>query len=94
MMERLTSVTDLVIDLNGSSCCASSLSYTPDIACLVLKTVVKLKGIHTWMYVDVAAYLPMFLKNSLGLAKLKFWALMSSGSGSGTVVPEVILRRQ
>ncbi len=24
MMERLTSVTDLVIDLNGSSCCASS----------------------------------------------------------------------
>jgi hypothetical protein len=38
-------------------------------AFLVLKTVVKLKGIRTWMYVEVAAYLPMFLKNNLGLAK-------------------------
>ncbi len=41
-------------------------------AFFVLKTVVKLKGIHTWMYVEVAAYLPMFLKNKLGLAKSKF----------------------
>ncbi len=45
-------------------------------------------------YVDeVAAYLPMFLKKSFGLAKSKFWALMSSGSGSRTVEPELILRR-
>ncbi len=62
-------------------------------ACLVLNMVVKLKGMHTWMYVEVAAYLLMFLKNNFGLAKSKFWALMSSGSGSGTVVPELILRR-
>jgi hypothetical protein len=41
-------------------------------ACLVLNTVVKLKGMRTWMYVEVAAYLPMFLKNSFGLAKSKF----------------------
>ncbi len=60
-------------------------------ACLVLNTVVKLKGIRTWMYVEVAAYLPIFLKNNLGLAKSKFCVLMSSGSG--TVIPEVILRR-
>ena len=93
MMERLTSVTDLVIDLNGSSCWASNWSYTPAMAVLVLHTVVKLNGIRTWMYVEVAAYLPIFLKNSFGLAKSKFCALMSSGSGSGTVVPEVILRR-
>jgi hypothetical protein len=39
---------------------------------LVLNTVVKLKGMRTWMYVEVAAYLPMFLKNSFGLAKSKF----------------------
>ncbi len=44
------------------------------------------------MYVEVAAYLPIFLKNNLGLAKSKFCALMSSRSGSGTVIPEVILR--
>ncbi len=62
-------------------------------ACFVSKSVVTLKGIQMWMYVEVAAYFPMFLKNSLGLAKLKFWALMSSGSGSGTVEPEFILRR-
>ncbi len=62
-------------------------------ACFVLKRVVKLKGIQMWMYVEVAAYFQMFLKNSLGLAKSKFWALMSSGSGSGTVKPELILRR-
>ncbi len=59
MMERLTSVTDFVIDLNGSSCWASSWSYTPAMACLVLNTVVKLNGIRTWMYVEVAAYLPI-----------------------------------
>ncbi len=62
-------------------------------ACLVLNTVVKLKGIRTWMYIEVAAYLPIFLKNNLGLAKSKFCALMSSGSGSGTDDPELILRR-
>ncbi len=62
-------------------------------AYFMLKTVVKLKGMRTWIYVEVAAYLPMFLKNSLGLAKSKFWALISSGSGSGTVEPELILRR-
>jgi hypothetical protein len=62
-------------------------------AFFVLNTVVKLKGIRTWIYVEVAAYFPIFLKNNLGLAKSKFWALISSGSGSGTVVPEVILRR-
>ena len=93
MMERLMSVTDLVIDLKGSSCWASSWSQTPAMACLVLNTVVKLNGIRTWMYVEVAAYLPIFLKNSFGFAKSKFWALMSSGSGSGTVEPELILRR-
>ena len=41
-------------------------------AYFVLMTVVKLNGIRTWMYVEVAAYLPMFLKNSLGFAKSKF----------------------
>ncbi len=41
-------------------------------ASLVLKTVVKLKGIRTWMYVEVAAYLPIFLKNNFDLAKSKF----------------------
>jgi len=49
MMARLTSVTDLVIDLNGSSCLSRSCSYTPAMACFVLKTIVKLKGILTWM---------------------------------------------
>jgi hypothetical protein len=62
-------------------------------AFFVLNTVVKLKGIHTWMCVEVAAYLPIFLKKNLGFAKSKFWALMSSGSGSGAGIPEVILRR-
>ncbi len=62
-------------------------------AFFVLNTVVKLKGIGTWMYVEVAAYLPIFLKNNFGFAKSQFWALMSSGSGSRTVDPEVILRR-
>jgi hypothetical protein len=93
MMARLTSVTDLVIHLNGSSCLSRSCSYTPAMACLVLKTIVKLKGILTWMYVDVAAYFLMFLKNNLGLAKLNFCVFMSSGSRSGTVDPELILRR-
>jgi hypothetical protein len=45
------------------------------------------------MKVEVATYFPMFLKNNFGSAKLKFCALMSSGSGSGTVEPELILRR-
>ncbi len=33
------------------------------------------------------------LKNNLGLAKLNFCAFMSSGSRSGMVDPELILRR-
>ncbi len=33
------------------------------------------------------------LKNNLGLVKLKFCELMSSGSGFGTVESELILRR-
>jgi len=44
--------------------------------------------------VDVSRCSCIFLlKNNLGLVKLKFCALMSSGSGSGTVEPELILRR-
>ncbi len=49
MMARLRSVTDLVLDLNSSSCLSRRRSYTPVMACFVLKTVVKLKGILTWM---------------------------------------------
>jgi len=49
VMARLKSVTDLVIDLNGCSCLFRSCSYTPAMACFVLKTVVKLKGILTSM---------------------------------------------
>jgi hypothetical protein len=43
MMARLTSVMDFVMDLNGSSC----LSIYYGMACFMLKTVVKLKGILT-----------------------------------------------
>jgi hypothetical protein len=45
MIERLTSVTDLVIDLKGSLYWSSNLSYTWDIPSFALNTVVKLKGI-------------------------------------------------
>ncbi len=41
VMARLKSVLDLVLDLNGSSCVSRSCSYTPAMACFVLKTVVK-----------------------------------------------------
>ncbi len=47
MIARLMSVTDLVINLKGSSYWSSNLSYTLVIASLVLNTVVKLKGILT-----------------------------------------------
>ncbi len=40
-------------------------------ACLVLNTVVKLNGIRTWMYMEVAAYLPMFLKNTFGFCEVE-----------------------
>jgi hypothetical protein len=55
MVDRLTSVTDLVMALEGSSFWSSSLAYTPAINVLVLKTVIKLNRIHTWMYVQLAA---------------------------------------
>jgi len=35
----------------------------------------------------------IFLKKNFSFAKSKFCAFISSGSGSGTVDPEVILRR-
>ncbi len=47
IIERLTSVTDLVIGLNGSSCWFSSLLYTSEMASSVLNTVVILRGILT-----------------------------------------------
>jgi hypothetical protein len=44
--------------------------------------------------VDVSRCSCIFLlNNNFGLTKLKFCALTSSGSGSGTVEPELILRR-
>ena len=93
MVIRLTSVVVLAIVLKGSSCLSSSTWYCCSIVVLVSKIWEKLNGILTWMYVEVAAYRPIFLKKSFGFAKSKFWALMSSGSGSGTVEPELILRR-
>jgi hypothetical protein len=49
VMARLKSVSDLVLDLNGSSCLSRSCLNTPAMACFVLKTIVKLKGTLTWM---------------------------------------------
>jgi len=54
MVDKLTSVTDLVMALKGSSCWSRSLAYMLAIKVLVLKTVVKLNGMHTWMYLEVA----------------------------------------
>ncbi len=54
MVDRLTSVMDLAIALKGSSCWLSNSVYTPAINVLVLKMVIKLNGIHTCMYVEVA----------------------------------------
>jgi hypothetical protein len=53
MVDKLTSVTDLVMALKGFSC-SSSLAYMLAIKVLVLKTVVKLNGMRTWMYLEVA----------------------------------------
>ncbi len=47
IIERLTSVTDFVMGLNGSSCWFSSLLYTSEMASLVLNTVVILRGTLT-----------------------------------------------
>ncbi len=47
MIARLTPVTDLVMDLKGSSCLSCSWLQTSEMACLVLKTIVKLKEILT-----------------------------------------------
>jgi len=51
---RLTLVTDLAMALEGSSFWSSSSAYTPAINVLLLKTVVKLNRIDTWMYVQLA----------------------------------------
>ena len=84
-------MSDLALDLNGSSCLSRSESNTLAMAYFVFDDRCEVERDSD---VDVSRGSCIFLlKNNLGLVKLKFCALMSSGSGSGTVEPELILRR-